>query len=96
MNKLVPPICLLLALASFAAAFIFLSAGKPDVSVELQVARAQGDLEMREILETRLQRRQRSRNALIGGLFTVGVFLVVVAFASMRPAHQPRKPGSSA
>ena len=87
MSRIIPPLCLFLALASFIAAFTLVSIDRPEPSVDLHRARIGNDEEYRELLEQKLVRDQRWRVFLTGTLFTSGVALTVAAFMTMRPAR---------
>lgn len=87
MNGLIPPICLLLALAMAVFGFGVWALAPPEADVALHRARAAGDEQHREVLEAGLHREQWQRKLLIGCLFTGSAALVVTAFLSMRPAE---------
>ena len=86
MQKLLPPICMFLALAMLVAGFAVLAFGSPEASVELHAARAGGDEAFRDVLERDLTGRRSSRRVLIGLLFTGGALMAVMAFLTMKPS----------
>ena len=85
MHHILPPLCLLLAIAMLVAGFCLWLLEPPQATVELHRAGASGDELYREALETQLRDRQRNRKVLVGALFAGGVLMVVVAFLAMRP-----------
>jgi hypothetical protein len=88
-NDVVPPLCLLLALAMFIAAFAVMATGRPEPSVELHRARAGTDEQYRWLLEDHLRRQQREHTALVAALLGGGALLVVAAFLVMRGPRRP-------
>ncbi len=91
MKNVIPPLCLLLALASLIAAFAIFSVEPPQASLELHEARVEGDEQYQDVLEEQLLRRQRRRKFLVTSLFISGGIFTVAAFLTMRPAHTPTK-----
>lgn len=87
MSKLLPPLCLVLALLSVIAAFALVMTEQPRVGVELHRARVTGDEQYRALLEAQLRDQRRSRNYLIGGLIASGLVFAILAFLSMRPSQ---------
>ena len=85
MDKLLPPLCLVLALAMLIAGFAVLGYGSPEAGVELHSARAGGDEAFSDALEQDLVSRQLGHNLLIGLLFGGSALMVVTAFLTMRP-----------
>ena len=83
MHKILPPVCLVTALAMLVAAFTLWAVEPPQESVELHAARVSGDEAYEEALENQLTRRQFARKALIGCLFAGAGFMFVVAFFAM-------------
>jgi hypothetical protein len=91
MNRLLPPLCLLLALAMLIAGFALWSVEGPDSSTELSRARAQGDDQYGDVLQRHLHRRQLGRRVIITGLFAGCGLMTVLAFLAMGPnASRPR------
>ncbi len=88
MIKILPPVCLLLAIAAAFGAFGLLAVESPEASVELHRARTVGNEAYTEVLEGQLASRQRNRRLLIGSLFALSAALAVTAFLAMRPAAQ--------
>ncbi len=86
MHHIVPPFCLLLAIAMMVAGYCLWSIDPPQATVDLYRAAASGDEQYREAAEEQLRRRQRNRKILVGSLFAGGGLMVVIAFFSMRPA----------
>jgi hypothetical protein len=85
MKAIVPPLCLLLALAMFFAAFAVAAVDAPEANVELHRARVALDDESAELMEGQLARRQFARKIMLGSLIIGGVALIATAFVSMRP-----------
>ena len=85
MKAIIPPLCLLLALAMFFAAFAVAAVEQPEASVEFHRARATGDDESADLMEAQLARRQFARKMLLSSLIIGGVALIATAFAAMRP-----------
>lgn len=85
MSKLIPPLCLVLALLSLIAAFALVMTGAPEVGIELHQARVGDDDKYRLLLEEQLEDHRRQRQYLIAALMTSGVLFTAVAFLSMRP-----------
>ena len=84
MHRLIPPLCLLLALAMLIAGFAVWAVEPPEAGVDLHKARAVGDEDYQDVLEARLAQHQWARTLLVGGLFAGCVLMTVVAFLSMR------------
>ena len=91
MHRILPPLCLLLALAMAVVGFALWAVDPPEANVELHRARASGDEQYREVLEAELRRRQWTRNLLLGCLFVGSGVFAVTAFVGMRPAGAPCK-----
>lgn len=91
MQRLIPPLCLLLALAMAVAAFALWAVEAPEAGIELHRARVSGDEPYRQVLEAQLKRRRWARKALLGGLFVGSGLMIVAAFLTMRPAEGRRK-----
>ena len=85
MRHVLPPFCLILALAMLVAGFAIWAVEPPQANVELHRARVSGDEDYRDLLEAQLARRQLARKVLVGCLFGSSALMVVVAFMSMRP-----------
>jgi hypothetical protein len=88
MNRLVPPLCLFLALVMLIMAFALWSVEGPDTSAELSRARAGGDDQYGNVLEAQLKRRQLARKVFIGGLFVGCGLMTILAFLSIGPTKQ--------
>lgn len=93
MNRLLPPLCLLLALAMLVVGFGLLAVEPPEASVELHHARVTGDEQYQEVLEAQLRRRQRIRTALLVCLFGGSALFAVLGFVTMRPTGSTGKQG---
>jgi len=89
MRNLLPPLCLLIALAMVITAFAVWAVEPPAVSVELHRARAAGDEDTRDVLEAKLKRQKFARQVLLGCLFTGSCVMTFAAFATMRPSGAP-------
>ncbi len=85
MNAVLPPVCLILALAMLVAGFGLLAVEPPQPTVEMHRARAAGDEQYYEAFEVQLHRRQLHRKVLLACLFTGSGIMVVTAVLSMRP-----------
>lgn len=83
MKSIVPPLCLLLALALAITGFSMLAFGGPEDSVSLHAARAAGDEMTTSVLEDELRQRQTSRVVLIVSIFIGSGLMTMVAFISM-------------
>lgn len=83
LKAILPPFCLLLALAMAITGFSMLAFGAPEASISLHQARATGDELSTETLEEDLRQRQRSRIILIAALFAGSGAMTLVAFGSM-------------
>ncbi len=90
MDRLIPPLCLFLALAMLVAGFAVWAIGAPEPNVDLHRAIVSGDEEYRDVLEAQLLRRQLQRKLLMGCLFAGSGVMTVTAFLSMRPAEARR------
>jgi hypothetical protein len=86
MKEVIPPLCLVLALLLFVAAFAVLALEKPQPSVDLHRARVEADEPYRDALEEQLDRRRLNRKLLIGSLFGLAVLLAAAGFVAMRPS----------
>ena len=84
MNSLLPPLCLLLAMALFITGFTMLALDRPSPTIELHEARIGDDAQQRSLLEEKLRRRQRHRRWFIAATFTGGTMLTITAFGTMR------------
>jgi hypothetical protein len=85
--RILPPLCLLLALAMLIAGFTLLAVGSPEASVELHAARVSGDEAYQDVLEASLARRQLARKVLVVSLFAGSGLMTVLAFLSMSPSR---------
>ena len=83
MKSILPPICLLLALALAITGFAVIAFGSPEETVSLYQARADGDERATTTLEDDLQHRQTSQTLMIAGLFVSSAVMTVTAFTSM-------------
>ncbi len=86
-NQLLPPFCLLVALATLIAAFALLAVGSPEASVELHSAVSSGDDQKSEVLKDQLADQQWAHTLLVGCLFAASVASAVAAFCAMRPTQ---------
>ena len=94
MQRILPPLCLLLAAAMLVAGFGLWAVESPEAGVDLHRARVTGDEPYREVLEAKLQRRQQTRHWLLGGLFLGAGFFAVAGLLTMRPTNsRPHKGG---
>jgi len=84
MNRLIPPLCLILALAMAITAFALLAVGPPEPSVDLHRVTAEGDEASRDALQADLRRARFERKLLLGCLFAGGVVMIVMAFMTMQ------------
>ena len=87
-SRLLPPLCLLLALAMLIVGFTLIVVGGPEDSVQLHQARAQGDELSTETLEADLRRKRVTRYSLIGILILGSGLMTVTAFRSMGGTSQ--------
>ncbi len=87
MHRIIPPICLLLALTMVVLGFGVWALAPPEANVALHRARAAGDDQHREVFEADLRHQQLKRKLLVGCLFAAAAALVATAFLSMRPAE---------
>jgi hypothetical protein len=90
MNRFLPPLCLLLALAMLIAGFALWSVDAPETSSELSRARAQGDDQYGDVLQHQLRRRQLGRRVIITGLFAGCGLMTLLAFLAMGPDQPAR------
>jgi len=88
-SAIVPPLCLMLSLLLFIAAFASLAVEQPQPSVELHRARVEDDEPYRDLLEAQLARRRLQRKLLIGSLFGTALIAAAVALTAMRPSGGP-------
>ena len=86
MREFIPPLCLVLSLLLFIAAFAALAIDSPQPSVELHRARVEADEPYRDALEEQLDRRRLQRKLLIGSLFGMAVIMAATGFLAMRPS----------
>ena len=84
MNRLLPPLCFLMALAMLVMGFAILSVGLPEANVSLHAARATGDDPTTSVLENDLKQQRNHRSLLIGGLFAGSAAMTFIGFASMK------------
>ncbi len=90
MQRIIPPLLLVLALALMIAGFAVLTTAAPETPIDLHRARMAGDEQLSDALEADLHRRQRNRKLLIGGLFGGAGLAIVAAFLAMQPAEGRR------
>lgn len=91
LKAILPPFCLLLALALAITGFAMIAFGGPEASISLHEARASGDELTTNTLEDDLNQRQTSRMVMIGGLFVGSGAMTLIAFASMSGPSRNRK-----
>ncbi len=89
MQKLVSPLCLLLALAMLIAGFAIWSVEGPQPGMTLHKARVSGDEAYTEVLEAQLERQQWTRTILLVGLFAGSGTMVFAAFLMMGKPTPP-------
>lgn len=90
-KAILPPFCLLLALAMAITGFSMIAFGGPEASISLHQARATGDELTTNTLEDDLRKRQTSRMVMIGLLFAGSGAMTLIAFASMGGPSQNRQ-----
>ena len=83
-KSILPPACLLLALAMAIVGFSMIAFGGPDDSVSLHQARAAGDELATETFEADLKQRQTQRVTMIVLLFVGSGVMTIVGFGSMK------------
>jgi hypothetical protein len=86
MRHIVPPLCLVLSLLLFIAAFAVMSLDSPQPGIEWHRARLGDDEQYRDLLEERWERRRLKHWLLIGSLFGTAVIAACLAYMSMRPS----------
>ena len=86
MKEIIPPLCLVLCLLLFIAAFAVLAIESPQPGIELHRARVEDDEQYRDLLEQQLDHRRLQRKVLIGSLFGMAVIMAVSAYVVMRPS----------
>ncbi|MFC1758199.1 hypothetical protein ACFL2H_05460 [Planctomycetota bacterium] len=89
-KAILPPFCLLLALASAIVGFSMLAFGGPEASISLHQARAEGDELATDTLEADLAERQSNRVVMIISLFVVSGVMTIVAFGAMQGPAKKR------
>ena len=89
MQGLFPPLCLLLAFALAVCGFAIWAREGPEAGTQLHTARASGDDNSRDALESHLEQKQLERRVLLGLLVTASVTMTVLGFASMRGPQRP-------
>ena len=72
MHPILPPICLLLAMAMAIVGFGLWILDPPEPNIDLHRARVTGDDAYQEVLESQLLDRQRNRKWLVRCLFAKG------------------------
>ena len=83
MHEIIPPLCFVLALAMLVVGFSLLVIGFPEPSIELHRARASGDDNFTETLESDLRKRRLTRGALITSSLVGSVVVTIVGFRAM-------------
>ncbi len=91
MYRLLPPLCLVLALAMAITGFALLATGPPEPNVDLHRATASGDEPSREVLQAELHRQQLQRKLLLGCLFAGSAVMIATAFVTMQPTAADRR-----
>ena len=86
MRQVVPPLCLVLSLLLFIAAFAVTAIESPQPGIELHRARVSSDEQYRDLLEQKLDRRRMQRKILIGSLFATAVIAAATGYVAMRPS----------
>ena len=88
MSRVVPPLCLVLALFLLISGFAVLATDRPQPSVELHRATAAADEQQREVLEEQLQNQRFRRTVAIFSIFGLAIVMGATAFVAMKPRHQ--------
>ncbi len=83
MDRLLSPLCLLLALAMLIAGFALWSVDPPEAGMELHRARVVGDDDMAAAQESKLEQRQTSRTILLYCMFGGSAAMTLAAFATL-------------
>jgi len=91
MNRLLPPLCLLLALSMVVTGFVLLAVGPPEPSVDLHRATASGDESSRDVLQADLESKRFKRRLLLGCLFAGSAVMIAMAFMTMQPSNARRR-----
>lgn len=91
MFRLIPPLCLVLALAMVIVGFGLWAVEPPEANVDLHRARAAGDEPYQEVLELQLHRQQRTRHWLLGCLFAGSGIFALLALVTMRGKQTGRQ-----
>ena len=84
LRAILPPFCLLIALAMAITGFSMLAFGAPEAGVSLHEARASGDEQAESTLEADLASRKNQRVTMITLLLVGSGVMTVVAFGSMK------------
>jgi len=87
MHRLLPPLCLLMAIAMVIAGFALWSVDPPEATADLAQARAANDEQSYKAIESRVLQKRFTRNLLLTSLFVGAVAMAVTAFWTMRPAE---------
>jgi hypothetical protein len=90
-RSILPPFCLLLAIAMAVVGFSMLAFGNPEASVELHQARASGDELATATLEADLSSRQMKRTTMIVLLFVGSGVMTTVGFGAISGPSNNRK-----
>ena len=90
MNRVVPPLCLLLALFLLIAGFAVLATDRPQPGVDLHRATAADDEQQRLVLEKELRNRRFTRTVMLVTLFGLAIVIAAGGFVAMKPRHQQR------
>ena len=88
MSRVVPPLCLVLAVFLLIAGFAVLATDRPQPSVALHAARAAADEAQRDVLEEQLRRQRFRRTVAIVTIFGLAIVMGATAFVAMKPRHQ--------
>ena len=88
MNRVIPPLCLLLTVFLLVAGFALLAREKPQPSIRLHEATASGDEERRELLEAELEQQRLKRTVLIVAVFGLANVTATTAFVAIRPSRK--------
>lgn len=88
MNRVIPPLCLLMTVFLLVAGFALLAREKPQPSIRLHEATAAGDEERRDLLEAELEQQRLKRTVLIAAVFSLAIVTATTAFVAIRPSRQ--------
>ena len=82
-KAIIPPLCLLIALALAITGTAMIAFGGPEESISLHEARVSGDDLTKDTLEQDLEQKQFSRVVFITTLFATSGIMIFVGFATM-------------